>query len=179
MSRKVISNMSNSSTALRIVRFFVLVLLPFLFLCSCGSEPVDVAYDATRFIVEENGEKRPITEEELIELIGEPEGVEEWNYEGIFSTYPMRSLSYHEGKYVYEFNGNHLMRIQILSPVTFDKKDDILARFGLKEYSNTSVTDTEWAYRVYNCGVHDLWCMEIDDGTIGMTYITYSNLFEQ
>ena len=61
--------MSNSSTALRIVRFFVLVLLPFLFLCSCGSEPVDVAYDATRFIVEENGEKRPITEEELIELI--------------------------------------------------------------------------------------------------------------
>ena len=71
------------------------------------------------------------------------------------------------------------MRIQILSPVTFDKKDDILARFGLKEYSNTSVTDTEWAYRVYNCGVHDLWCMEIDDGTIGMTYITYSNLFEQ
>lgn len=136
-------------------------------------------FDATIFKVTDGDTWRPMTESEVISIVGKPECVDEWNYDrsDIGLTYPIRSLSYNNGSTVYEFNNDALVRIQILSPIAYTKKGQILDLFGLQKYSNSEVVDTGTTYRVYNCGVNDLWCMGLDGKNIEMTYITYSKLF--
>lgn len=144
------------------------------------SDQTPIVFDAARFWVDENGEKRPMHEQEVISLIGEPESIEEWNYKtGIGLQYPIRSLSYNGGKYIYEFNNDYLLRIQITEPFEYTDRKDFIKMFNLSTYINTTTDDNNINYRAYNCGVADLWLMDITDTTIGTTYITYfSGVFD-
>ena len=136
------------------------------------SESVSVVFDALQYEVKD-GEN--ITEAELINQLGEPDSIEEWNYEvegGQY--YPIRTLYY--GANEYSFNDDKLQRITLYDKFSYNSKDDFLPMFNLKQYSNTQINDTNSYYRAYYCGVHDLW-LEYSDGEITMTKITYGNIF--
>jgi hypothetical protein len=152
-------------------------------LVSCGGskvEKIEVVFDATKFIVDD---ERTVTEAELIDMLGEPESIEEWNYQVYQELllreveYPIRSLFYQGGTYEYKFNNDHLQRITINMDIPYNKKSDILPLFGLSEYSNSEITDTGVAYRVTNCGVYDFWVTKMDNQIIHNIHISYGNLF--
>ena len=70
-----------------------------------------------------------------------------------------------------------LARIQIFIPATFSSKDTIPQMYNLD--SGHVVADTPAAYRIENCGVHDLWCTYGDEeNTIDIAYISYTNFFD-
>lgn len=136
------------------------------------NEAVPVVFDALQYEVKD-GEN--ITEAELINQLGEPDSIEEWNYEvddGRY--YPIRTLYY--GTNEYSFNDDKLQRITLYDKFSYNSKDDFLPMFNLKQYSNTQINDTNFYYRAYYCGVHDLW-LEYNDGEITMTKITYGSIF--
>lgn len=136
------------------------------------SETTSIVFDALQYKVE-NGEN--ITEIELIAQLGEPDNIEEWNYEvGDGKYYSIRTLYY--GSNEYSFNDDKLQRITLYDKFFYESKDDFLPMFNLKRYLNTEINDTNSYYRAYYCGVHDLW-LEYGDGEITMTKITYGNLF--
>jgi hypothetical protein len=147
------------------------------------STPIDVVFDATKFIIDD---ERTVSEGELIEILGEPESIEEWNYESYQSLlgkemkYPIRSLYYNEGKYEYKFNNNMLLRITITEQFTYEDKNNILPMFGLKKYSNTKITDTNTSYRCLNCGIYEFWVYDMinDSKTLNGINISYSSLFQ-
>lgn len=141
----------------------------------CQKEPessVPVVFDALQYEVKD-GEN--ITEEELINQLGEPDSIDEWNYEvGGGQYYPLRTLYY--GTSEYTFNDDKLQRITLYDKFTYESKEDFLPMFNLKQYSNTQINDTNFYYRAFYCGVHDLW-LEYGDGEITMTKITYGSIF--
>lgn len=133
---------------------------------------VPVVFDALQYEVKD-GEN--ITEEELINQLGEPDSIDEWNYEvGGGQYYPLRTLYY--GTSEYTFNDDKLQRITLYDKFTYESKEDFLPMFNLKQYSNTQINDTNFYYRAFYCGVHDLW-LEYGDGEITMTKITYGSIF--
>jgi len=140
-----------------------------------SSTPADVkvVLDATSFI---DG-NRTISESKLVEMKGEPDEIEEWNYKGLSKTYPLRTLHY--GNYAFHFNSDRLQRISISEDIPYANKDDILKMFGLKKYSDSKITDTNAAYRVSNCGVPDFWVQVMDNEKLSEIRISYSTLFEQ
>jgi hypothetical protein len=145
--------------------------------------PINVVFDATKFIIDN---ERTVSEAELIEMLGQPESIEEWNYESYQSLlgkemiYPIRSLYYNENKYEYKFNNNMLQRITITEEFAYEDKNNILPMFGLKKYSNTKITDTNVAYRCSNCGIYEFWVYDMDSKpkTIKGIHISYGSLFE-
>lgn len=145
---------------------------------STGSdEPVTQIFDAKRFLVEENGQMRPMTMEEVIGQLGEPEETEEWNFSQGGVDYPVVSLHYDDGKYSYNFYNDALTRIQVWIPAEFKSKRTIPEIYNLE--GGDVVADTPAAYRVEDCGVHDLWCtLGSVDGTIEFAYISYTNFFD-
>lgn len=147
---------------------------------STSSDRSKVVFDAAQFNVTEDGELRPMHESEVIDLLGEAESVEEWNYTTASGLqYPIRSLSYGNGKYIYEFNNDYLLRIQILESFPYKDRNDFMEMFNLKKYSNTWTDDNNVNCHIYNCGVYDLWLMDITDTEIGITYLTYfSGVFD-
>lgn len=131
-------------------------------------------FDATQFYTEEDGKKRPLHEAEVIALIGEPESIDEWTYKtSLGLEYPIRSLSYENGSYIYEFNNDYLLRIQIFESFEYQDRESFIEMFNLSRYSNTTEEDSNVNYRAYNCGVDNLWLMDISETTIGTSYITY------
>ena len=144
---------------------------------SSTDSDVKQVFDAKRFLVEEDGVARPKTMEEVVADLGEPQKSEDWNYQFGASEYPVKSLSYHDGNYVYDFYEGTLARIQIFIPATFSSKDTIPQMYNLD--SGHVVADTPAAYRIENCGVHDLWCTYGDEeNTIDIAYISYTNFFD-
>lgn len=145
--------------------------------------PEKIVFDATKFI-DENG--KTVSEKELIKMLGKPEKIEKWNYVSYQSLlgkkvkYPIRSLIYEKNKYVYNFNNDCLQRITITDQFSYKNKKDILPMFGLREYANTKITDTNWAYKCSNCGVYQFWIYDMDSESkmINGIHISYGNLFE-
>lgn len=121
--------------------------------------------------------KTAVSEARLIELLGEPDSIDEWKYSTSASkNYPIKTLYY--GYYEYSFNNDCLQRISINSSIQYESKADFLAMFGLKKYSNSIEKDTGSAYRVSMCGVNDFW-MGYDSKTkeIKWVKISLGNLF--
>ena len=142
---------------------------------SLESNDVEMVLDAMSFY---DGNKT-ISESKLIELKGEPDEIEEWNYKRAtdFLTYPIRTLYY--GNYAYHFNNGMLHRISIHdAEIPYKNKEDILKMFGLKKYINSEVTDTNFAYRVTNCGVYEFWVPIMDEDSLNAIRISYSSLFK-
>ena len=140
---------------------------------SAESNDVEMVLDAMSFY---DGDKT-ISENKLIELKGEPDEIEEWNYKSVTKTYPIRTLYY--GNYAYHFNNGILHRISIDDvEIPYKNKEDILKMFGLKKYKNSAITDTNFAYRVTNCGVYDFWVAIMDEDSLNSIRISYSSLFQ-
>ncbi len=136
---------------------------------------VNTVFNAPAFI--NRSDERTFTEQELINVMGEPDSIEEWNF--ISSTgleYPIKTL-YYDGN-EYKFHNDTLRRITLVNPIEYKSVNDFLDMFGCKKYANTTINDTGAAYRAYNCGVHDLW-IGYENGKTTWVHISYSDLFEK
>lgn len=129
-------------------------------------------FDATQFYVSKNA---TVSESKLIDILGDPDEIEEWNHETTSKSYPIRTLIY--GNYKYHFNSDMLQRISIDEEIPYESKDEILEMFGLKKYKNSSVKDNNFSYRVTNCGVNDFWT-QYSDGKLNSIRISYGSLFD-
>ena len=120
-----------------------------------------------------------VSESQLIEIKGEPDEVEEWNYKGRTLTYPIRTLYY--GNFRFNFHNGILHRISADDlKISFQRNEDLLGMFGLRRHMNSSVTaDTAFAYRVKNAGVYEFWVTLGDGNYISSVRISFSQLFEQ
>ena len=137
-------------------------------------EPVSVVFDALQYEVKEG---QNITEDELVEQLGEPDNVEEWDYvTGSGRRYPIRTLYYNDEEY--SFNNDGLQRVTLWKEINYSNKNEFLKMFNLSKYKNTEINDTGSYYRAYYCGVHDIW-IGYEDGKITMVKISYGDLFEQ
>lgn len=138
---------------------------------------VEPVFDAMRFVVEDESGTRPMNRDEVQGVLGEPDEVKEWDYSYNGANYPVVSLSYQGTDYVYNFYQDQLARIEVYVPTKFESEGEITALYNLK--GGSVITDTEAAYRVENCGVHDLWCTYgSEEGVIDFAYISYTNFFE-
>ena len=137
-------------------------------------EPVSVVFDALQYEVKEG---QNITEDELVEQLGEPDNVEGWDYvTGSGRRYPIRTLYYNDEEY--SFNNDGLQRVTLWKEINYSNKNEFLKMFNLSKYKNTEINDTGSYYRAYYCGVHDIW-IGYEDGKITMVKISYGDLFEQ
>lgn len=137
---------------------------------------VETIFDAQSFITDDR--TGTVTEQELINMLGEPESIDEWTYtNSLGQQYPIRTLTYGSGNYEYKFNNDQLRRISIWAPISYNSVDDFLPLFGCEKYYKTDITDTGYAYRAHNCGVYDLW-IGYSGGKTEWVHISYSDLFE-
>lgn len=180
------------STAKTIVVTLVIVLVVLIAVCAAigaflGSsaenspvtgEGVTQVFDAKRFLVIDGDKTRPMTAEELVAEIGEPESVEDWEYDFQGTTYPIQTLSYHSGNYKYIIGEDQLVRIEIYIPASYSSKSSIAEMYNLD--SGEIAINSDTSYKIENCGVHDLWCLMDPEktSTINIAYITYSNFFD-
>lgn len=132
-----------------------------------------IIFDAMQYWKDNN---TTISENELVELLGEPDSIDEWNYKSFSKVYPIRQLNY--GNYEYLFNNDLLQRINIYEEISYKNVDDILGMFGLKEYSNTEIVNNNVSYRATNCGVHDLWIPSKNEDSFDIVKITYGTIWE-
>jgi hypothetical protein len=135
-------------------------------------ENVNIVLDASQFW---ESKHETISEINFIKLMGEPDSTEEWIYETTLGSYQIKSLYY--DNYEYMFNGGTLTRISIEEGISYNNKDEILKIFGLKEYSNSEITDTNHSYRVTNCGVVDFWVQDMDENNLITIKISYSSFW--
>ena len=143
----------------------------------------EMFFDASRFITDTS---TTLTEAQLIEILGEPDATEEWNYTLPATPVPIKSLHYEPNEnsfyghtYSYHFNEGTLQRLSINGvQVPYARKSDILALFGLERNSNTVVAgDTGVAYRVEYCGVRQLWVQVMDERALQTIVIDYGDVF--
>lgn len=91
--------------------------------------PVTVVFDALQYEVKDG---HNITEDELIERLGEPESIEEWDYEtGSGRRYSIRTLYYEDEEY--SFNNDNLQRVTLWGDISYSSKNDFLKMFNLCE----------------------------------------------
>lgn len=121
-----------------------------------------------------------ISPEELVKLMGQPDSINNYNYEslknGYSEKYPITEYMY--GDWSYKFNNGYLQRISFMgsTPIKYESKDDFLKMFGCEKNTYTNINDTNSAYRAYNCGVKSLW-LGYDEQGIQWIHIDYSDLF--
>ena len=158
----------------------LLVFAAMLMLAGCSEKKeheqqkeVPVVLDAMSFYRDD----KTVNEAQLIEMNGEPDSIEEWKQQGVSATYSIKTLYY--GNYAYHFNNDMLQRISISEEIPYTDKDDILAMFGLKKYSNTNINDLNVSYRADKCGVYDFWIPIMDEDSLDEIRISYTSLFEQ
>lgn len=139
------------------------------------STVVDTVFNARAFY--NISEQRTFTEQELINVMGEPDSVEEWNFTASTGLqYPIRNLYY--GNNEYKFHNDTLRRITLLDPIEYKSVDDFIDMFGCSKYDDTTIVDTGSTYRANNCGIYELY-ISYEGGKITWVNISYSDLFEK
>lgn len=146
-----------------------------------SSEDDSVVFDASQYWITDS---KTISESDFVKLMGEPDSIEEWNYEASYQVlvdktpvYAIRTLYY--GNYEYLFNSDMLQRINIYDEFSYEDTDDILEMFGLKEYSNTKIKNNNVSYRATDCGVPDFWVYSMDGDSLNGIKISYGTFWQQ
>lgn len=142
---------------------------------------IDVLLDASQFA--------GISEETLIEKMGEPESREEWNYNDGIMVYPMVSCVYENNRFEFLLNNDQVLRISVYAdsynsldgePFTFVEKEDVLKMFAVdpKDAKYAKKTDTNSALRYEDFGnIRSLWVPSYEDNSFDEVKIDFSDLF--
>lgn len=141
-----------------------------------------IVFDSSKFY---NEDRTTLSEEQLIEILGQPDDIVLWNYTPGSRTYSIKSLLYDPNDksqsgytYSFDFDSDMLQRIKIDGvEYTFSSKNHILAMFGLSRSRNSTVTDTGTEYRVTNCGVNDLLATGMTKKSLTGVQITYGTIY--
>jgi len=121
-----------------------------------------------------------IDEKHLIDLIGEPESKDEWNFTSPNGqTYKAMTLVYEQGNKEFLFIDGKVVRFTYYgNKQTYKNEKHALALFGIKPGPNiTLVADTGAALRYRNVDesmkIDEFWLIEDSDSSIGTVKITY------
>ena len=165
----------------------ILITLAAILLCGCGKSEqkapdVDVLLDVQQFA--------GISEKELIEIMGEPESREEWNYEVGDLYSPIVSCFYDNNRFEFMLNNDKVHRISIHAdsynrtdgePFTFESKEDILSMFGItpKDVKYAKKVDTNSALRYQDFGnIKSFWIPMYDNNSFDEVKVDFSDLFK-
>lgn len=151
----------------------ILSLCLVIYGCSTVSESsnsVETILDVTQFF--------RIPPEKLIELIGEPKEVDEWNFDKPNgTTYPVISYYYDIlGECEFLVIDNKVVRLNISNEMQFNNEKDIFKMFGISYTDNTKkIADTGYAlrYSPVSDNVADLWILNINNKTFDSVKVTY------
>lgn len=151
-----------------ILSLIAICLFPTLAVCApTDNNDASVVFDALQY-------DKYITEEEIVNQLGEPQKQEDWNYKTPEKEYPIHTITYENREY--SFYEGVLQRITLYDEFTYTDKNDFLGMFNLSKNANTTINDTNSFYRAYNCGVHDLW-VQYSEGKITLTKVSYGDVF--
>ena len=127
-----------------------------------------------------------VSEEQLINMQGQPDKTKTWNYINGAITYSINSLQYEPNSnsssgytYTYDFSSGALQRIVIEDlQLEYSSKYHILAMFGLIRSSDSFVNATDTTFKVTNCGVHDLQVTDMNKQILNNVQITYGTIYD-
>ncbi len=148
------------------------------------AEKVDIYFDPLEFQISDNGTNRTLTEEEIIQKLGEPTSSEEWKYEKANGNYFMlKTLTYQKNsdsyrEYIINLapdGTNNLIRINLYEKIPYKNKYAILKMFNLHEYKNSKIDDKNVYYRAKNVGVYDFWIPSMNDKELDVVKFTFYN----
>ena len=192
-------------------KFIVLALVSFVFV-GCGDNSnysyLDSDYSDNSFIeseittnnIKEAGPKIDeiiesekfalISEDKLIELMGQPSDIEDWKFTTSNGTFPTKTYSY-DSDYHYEFLviDGKVVRMNCYSlkywtgkgeNIKYINQNDIPLMFGVSEKVGSS-TNTGYAVRWSNLtgNIKDVWVIDVDDTskTFSGIKITFDELY--
>jgi len=143
----------------------------------------EIAFDSFQYY---NEDGTTLTEEQLIEKLGQPDAIVIWNYTTDKMAYPVRSLLYEPNEkalsgytYTYEVNSNLLQRIRIEGvEYEYSRKNHILALFRLTRGPNSSLIGEGNAYGMTNCGVQNFLVTGMTNKVLTDIRITYGTMYE-
>lgn len=120
-----------------------------------------------------------ISEEGLVNMIGEPERKEEWTYPKLDNTtLDLVTYSYQNNEFDYIFNNNQLVRISINKKIKYSSEKTIFKLFNLTNHDITTIDNKKTYIKIYNSSVPEVWC-GISNGNIEWTRITFvNNIFD-
>lgn len=128
-----------------------------------------------------------ISPEQLIEIMGEPEEIEERDFDTGVDTYPSISYKYEDGRYNFLIIENCVVKLTVYSPkykesngegFTYKSENQIFTMFGIKMSNDTVRTaNTGYAlrYQLVTDKIEDFWVTDIDseNKTFNIVNITY------
>ena len=124
---------------------------------------------------------KEISESDCVALVGEPNSIEEWNYEKNGTYVPCKSYYYDKYELVFMRNTDETyacVRMKVYDKDILFDKETVVQQFGFDKTRN--VKDTGVSYRCdaisseHNAAV-DFWISCYEDGKIKMLDITYFN----
>lgn len=170
----------------------ILTLIAFLFggdsLSTNNAESTSSNNSEIKALIDVNKFAR-ITSEELINLMGDPEEIEDMNYKSPNgNTYPTKTYYYNENKYQFLVIDNSVVRMNIFSEKYNDKdgrsfefkdEESIFALFSIKTSKNIEkIKDTNYAlrYHLVSDKIAEVWVplMDKQKGIFDEIKITYN-----
>lgn len=138
----------------------------------------NVVFDVTRFI--------DATPDKVVEIMGEPEDKEDWNYKSGKGDIPLTSYYYDNDNYNFIFYQGKISRLELFcndkAPYTFNVNDEmsIIKSFGINPQSSyEKYVDTGVTLRFSNVtdNIEDISVYDVDKnaGTYDMIYFTYND----
>lgn len=114
-----------------------------------------------------------ISSEELKSVLGEPESIDEWTYEG----YPTTTYTYNSGTDEFMVVDNTVVRFTHYGRTAYDAESDIFHLFGITPGKGTAkVADTgaTLRYHMVSDKIAEVWILGIEDKTFDIIKITYN-----
>lgn len=151
----------------------ILILLSCLLMFGCstsGGNDNNPVLDVTQF--------NKISKEELIEIMGEPADVEDWNFNSANgNSYPVTTYYFGDAmEYEFHVIDDVVVRLNILREMKFSSEKGLLRELGVTNFEKTrKIADTGFALRFSPVSeeVAEIWITNIDDKKFDNTKITY------
>lgn len=131
-------------------------------------QPIEVIFDATAY--------SRISPEKLIEFMGEPDDIEDWNYDNGSKVYPVTTYYYNKAKLSFMIADESLIRATLEdSAIKFSDDAIMYATFGIPAPSTAKKyidTGTAKRYQDVGGGIEDIWLL-LDNDEITIAKFTY------
>ncbi|MEC0229310.1 hypothetical protein [Paenibacillus alba] len=124
-----------------------------------GISPKDTIFDVKKF--------SQISPDELVQIMGDPESKENWNFKGSKNQFPVLTYAYKGGEIEFQFVENKLKRINYHLPEDASNIGKLVERFGLSENQLKKYKDTNTVVRYYTTieTIYEVYIMVEDKKT--------------
>lgn len=157
-----------------------------------SNNPTKIYFDALRFTKHQTTTPELMTESDVINLLGSPNEIREWQLENknsqAYTYFPMKAYIYNNGVNKktgkenfreFDFANSKLVRITIQERIPYKNKKDFFRMFNLKKFPNSIIIkNTSKTFRYGNVKINDFWIWDFDDNAInGVTFTLVDGVF--